>query len=342
MTNTKRIMYTITGTALVLMFAFYILMNNTGKSVFMTLGTISMAVCYHFAVRLVIVNLMGSVKSANFNPFAKRFRIRSFELNFYRKLRIKKWKRLAPNYEKQDFTTRSFAEIARVTCRYETAHLLCAAASLVSLCFSVWFGRLAVFLVTGIIGAVIDIALVFIQRYNRARFLKADEISRTIIRFSKAQESDADELFAIYTSLKGSAGCTWDDSYPTLDLIQRNIAEKSLYKLTQDGVITASAYLGEFEEISRPECFDKELSRLGELSRVAVRRQYQRQGMALRLISNLILLAKTADYDGVALLVGTENQRAMALYEKAGFEKCGETYLYDTHWYCYQYKLKGR
>lgn len=162
-----------------------------------------------------------------------------------------------------------------------------------------------------------------------------------MFEIAKAAPCDAAEIYGIYDALKGLPGCTWDEEYPTLEFVRNDIEKRnSLYKVTDEtGMIIAAAYLGEFEEIERPECFDKSFRRLGELSRVGVKREYHRKGVAFGLITHLLGEAARLGYDGVALLVGTENHSAMRLYEKAGFERCGETFLYDTHWYCYQRNL---
>lgn len=156
----------------------------------------------------------------------------------------------------------------------------------------------------------------------------------------KARLEDAEEIFAIYESLKGLPGCTWDDEYPTLEFVRGDIERNSLYKLTENGKIIAAAYLGEFEEKERPECFDKSIKRLGEFSRVGVRRDYQRNGYAENLLRFLLEEAVDLRYDGLALLVGTENFGAAALYEKIGFRRVGEGVMYDTHWFFYERKLE--
>ena len=164
-----------------------------------------------------------------------------------------------------------------------------------------------------------------------------------MLEISKALSGDAEEITAIYDSLKGSPGCTWDEEYPTLEFVRNDIENRnSLYKVTDGGRIIAAAYLGEFEEKERPECFDKSMRRLGEISRVGVRREYHRKGVAFGLITHLLGEAERLGYDGAVLLVGTENHAAMRLYEKAGFERCGEAFLYETHWFCYQYRMKGQ
>ena len=87
---------------------------------------------------------------------------------------MKKWKKYIPTYDNEQFSlkTHSADEIAKATCRAETVHWLCAAASLVTICFAVWFGALPAFLITGILGALVDLVFVIVQRYNRPRLLK--------------------------------------------------------------------------------------------------------------------------------------------------------------------------
>lgn len=156
-----------------------------------------------------------------------------------------------------------------------------------------------------------------------------------------ARLSDAEEIAELYASLVGMPGCTWDENYPSLDFVRGDIEKCSLYKAVENGRIIAAAYLGDFEEVEMPDCFDRSVKRFGEFGRVGVRREYHRQGVAKTLLSYLIGEAARREFDGIALFVGTENFSAVKLYEKIGFKRCGESYLYETHWYCYEYKMKG-
>lgn len=157
-----------------------------------------------------------------------------------------------------------------------------------------------------------------------------------MIEITKALPEDAEEIYAIYEQLKGSPGCTWNEEYPTLEFVRYDIVDRdSLYKAVEDGEIVAAAYLGDFEEVERPDCVDKSICRLGEFSRVGVKRSHQRRGIAETLLRFLLDEAYRLGYDGLTLLAGIENHAAMSLYEKLGFERRGETFLYETHWYCY-------
>lgn len=170
----KRFMYAAAAFSLVLMFVFFFLMVNTSKNIFLTLGITSMTICYHFTVRLVIGSIMDSIKLSQFKPESGRFRERRFEKKLYKALRVKKWKKFAPTYDdgKFDLSKNTTESVIGETCRAESVHWLCAAASLVSIAFVSVFGSLPAFLITGILGALFDLMFVIIQRYNRPRLLR--------------------------------------------------------------------------------------------------------------------------------------------------------------------------
>lgn len=173
----KRFMYTAACVSMVLMFAFFFLMVNTAKSVFCTLGITFMTICYHFTVRLVIGSVTDRIKLSQFKPEARQFRERKFERKLYKALRVKKWKKFAPTYDKKLFSLKdnSLDNVIGETCRAEVVHSLCVLASLASICLAVWFGSLPAFLITGILGALVDLVFVIIQRYNRPRLKRLAE-----------------------------------------------------------------------------------------------------------------------------------------------------------------------
>lgn len=170
-------MYIVACVSLALMFVFFFLMVNTEKSVFCTLGITSMTICYHFTIRLVIGNIIDRIKLEKFKPESWRFREFKFERKLYKVLRVKKWKKFVPTYNERLFSMKenSVGNIIGETCRAEVVHLLCAAASLVSISFALIFGSLTAFLITGIAGALVDLVLVIVQRYNRPRLKKLSD-----------------------------------------------------------------------------------------------------------------------------------------------------------------------
>lgn len=161
------------GVSLALMFLFFTLMVNIARDAFCVLGIIFMTLCYHFTIRLVIISIMERISLSNFDPESRRFRGFEFEDRLWKILRVKKWKTLIPAYDKQVFSIkRPLEELAGETCRSESVHILCALASLSTILFATMFGVWPAFIITGVLGALIDLAYVAVMRYNRPRLIK--------------------------------------------------------------------------------------------------------------------------------------------------------------------------
>lgn len=160
----------------------------------------------------------------------------------------------------------------------------------------------------------------------------------TGVKILRAEPCDAETIAENYRSLIGEPGCTWDDHYPTIEHVRRDIENGCMFKAAADGRIIGSAYCGDYEEREMLPCFGK-AEGLGEFGRVGVLKEFHHMGIAEKLLGELLKTAPERGYDRIALLVGRNNLRAAALYEKLGFKCVGESELYDTEWYCYLCKL---
>lgn len=346
MNKTKRFMYTVALVSLGLMFALFAFAERTGHRAFTAFGITAVVVCYHFTTRLVMANIFDSVNASYFKLDAFRFQEMGFEKKLYKIIRVRFWKKYIPVVNEEQFALKmnTMDTLVGETCRMEAMHWMNMLVSLASIMLSSLFGAAPVFIVTAIVGALLELALVSVQRYNRPRFRAMidregwETLSTTEITLAK--DADADEIAAMYTSLIGFPGCTWNSEYPTLEHVRKDIQNSSLYRLEEMGRTVAAAYLGDFEELERPECLDKDFSKLGEIARVGVLREFHRKGYAEQILRYLLEEAPKRGYDGVMLLVGRDNAAAKALYEKLGFENRGEVRLYETDWFCMQIRVE--
>lgn len=339
-------MYTVSLASLFLMFALFAIAEQTGNRAFSAFGITAVVVCYHSTTRLVMANIFESVNASYFKPDSFRFQEMRFEKKLYKIIRVRFWKKYLPVVDEEQFSLKmnTMDTLVGETCRVEAMHHMNVLVSLASIMFSSLFGAAPVFIITAIAGVLLELALISVQRYNRPRFRKMidkegwEMLSTTEI--TTARDADADEIAALYSSLVGFPGCTWSSEYPTIEHVRKDIENSSLYRLEDMGRTVAAAYLGDFEEIERPDCLDKDFSNLGEIARVGVLREFHRKGYAEQLLRYLLEEASKRGYDGIVLLVGRENAAALALYEKIGFEKRGEVRLYETDWYCCQYRVE--
>lgn len=126
---------------------------------------------YHFAMRLAVGGLVNAKYHNRMDHTKPWFAERTFERNFYKLLRVKKWKRWLPTYtpEAFDLERRTAEEIVQTTCQSEVVHEINMVLSFVPVVFTVWFGSFWVFLITSCAAFLFDSIFVVMQRYNRPR-----------------------------------------------------------------------------------------------------------------------------------------------------------------------------
>jgi len=151
-----------------------------------------------------------------------------------------------------------------------------------------------------------------------------------------ATHDDIPEIVNIYSGLIGTPGCTWSEDYPNKDTAEDDISNGWLYILKKHDRIAAVASLGDFGELSDLEWKPKNPC---ELARIGVRPELHNQGVGTLMLLHCFEIAKSQGFDGIRILVAKTNAAALALYEKNGFERCGEVNRYDIDFYCYQKNL---
>ncbi len=156
-------------------FAVFFAANAYYKSGFLYSAAITFGVTfYHFAIRLVIGYFTDKLFCGRTNPNSKWFSQKKFEHIVYKKLKVHKWKRLVPTYDPDQFNLEhhSFEEIARSMCSAEICHEVIMLFALFPVLLIIPFGSPAVFIITSVLSALIDLVFVIIQRYNRPRILR--------------------------------------------------------------------------------------------------------------------------------------------------------------------------
>lgn len=153
-----------------------------------------------------------------------------------------------------------------------------------------------------------------------------------------AESENAEEIMSLYRSLVGTKGLTWSEDYPLLDDVERDIAEKSLYIAVSDGEIIAAAGAGVDEEVAEL----SEIENVCSLYRVGVRRDFQRKGTAGKLLEYIKKDVEKRGFCGMFFLVAKGNEPALGLYEKHGFKRKGEAFMFGFDFWCYEINFKEK
>ena len=150
--------------------AYHFTQNQILYAIAITFGTIF----YHFAMRLAVGYIVDA-KFHNKMDYTKTwFQEKGFERNFYKKIKIKKWKKRVPTFNPEEFSLsgNSIEDIIQVTCQAEIVHEIIMVLSFVPVAFSPWFGSFGVFLTTSCGAFLVDSVFVLLQRYNRPRLMR--------------------------------------------------------------------------------------------------------------------------------------------------------------------------
>lgn len=154
--------------------------------------------------------------------------------------------------------------------------------------------------------------------------------------FKKATKKNSKDILSLYKSLIATSGCTWNDEYPSMHEITEDTDNNSLYVLEDNNEnLVAVAFGGKCDELDHLS-WDKNIKNFADLARIGVSKDYQNKGIASLMITKITYDLKERGFDGVRLLVGKSHPHAIRLYEKNGFSRAGEAFIYDIDFYMYE------
>ena len=164
----------------------------------------------------------------------------------------------------------------------------------------------------------------------------------------KATENDLRELYSLYRrtaeDMKRNGLNQWNwGIYPTEEMIRDDAERGELYIARTDGALAAAIVL---TEITDPEYTNVSWTggvRPGYIHRLAIDPPLQGAGYGADILDDAIGILRRAGCDCIRCDTNRENQRAIRLYEKMGFRKCGTVHWDDTpdeFYYTFDKRLK--
>ena len=158
------------GASAVCTFLFFRLGGGIWLALAITCGTAA----YHLGVRLLVGRAYDRWMGNRADLTRKWYQPRPWEEPLYRRLGVKSWKDRMPTFYPDEFSPEkhSWGEIAQTMCQSELVHETNILISFLPLAAAIPFGAFWVFFLTSLGGALFDLSLVILQRYNRPRILR--------------------------------------------------------------------------------------------------------------------------------------------------------------------------
>lgn len=155
-----------------------------------------------------------------------------------------------------------------------------------------------------------------------------------------ATEADTEEILRLYKAQLGQEFCPWDEHYPERENIAFDLERDALFvmKNEKDEIIAAIS-IDEDPNVEELICWSRQLQPGGELARLAVRRDYQNQGIARTMIEYAMDVLRRQGKKSVHYLVNRNNIKAVRSYEHLHFSQVGSCEMYEQPFLCYEQKL---
>ena len=99
----EKIMKKISIISIVLTIAFYFLYQSISNKIVFSLIITFATISYHFVIRLIVGGMFSFIMKNKADYTKPWFRVSDKELNFYKKINVKKWKNKMPTYNKDTF-----------------------------------------------------------------------------------------------------------------------------------------------------------------------------------------------------------------------------------------------
>lgn len=154
----------------------------------------------------------------------------------------------------------------------------------------------------------------------------------TMFFFEKAQDGDKDEVMQLLNAakenMKENGLDQWDEIYPAISDVAKDIKEGTLTLVKQGGKLVAVYTLNKHQDAAyKFGNFKDNSDNFIVLHRLCVKPEYRRMGIAARTLRHIDEEALKEGFSSIRLDVFTKNPRAVKLYESAGYSYAGDAYF---------------
>jgi len=152
------------------------------------------------------------------------------------------------------------------------------------------------------------------------------------------------ELFtmirAVRRSLASQGIDQWDEVYPTEAILREDLRKGDLHVIAVEERIAGMIVLNEEELPEYAAVSWKYSTPVLVIHRLAVIPEYQRQGLAIRLVEFAERTATVRGYHAIRLDAFTRHPGATALYEHLHYRRAGTVQLRKGLFYCYEKQMR--
>ncbi len=148
------------------------------------------------------------------------------------------------------------------------------------------------------------------------------------MEFRKARKTEQQRICTLYKSMLGTPFCAWDEEYPGMGEITRDLETGNLYVLADEDRILGTLSVMPERELDDQPCWNCADGRHREIARICVAKEARGRGLAGYMVAAISDRLRQEGCSAIHLSAAKQNLPALRTYEKQGFAVAGEAPLY--------------
>jgi len=156
---------------LIVLTIIFVCLCNGEDSIFFSFAILTGCLAAHLIIWILSAIVVVGIMKNRADDESAWFRELTWEKDFFRLIRFRKWKHHLPTYDPRyyDFKTIKYEDLLGIISQTEIVHEMAAVLSLLSMAGTRWPGHGYIIVTIAIIDLLINLIYVCLQRFNRIR-----------------------------------------------------------------------------------------------------------------------------------------------------------------------------
>ena len=150
--------------------------------------------------------------------------------------------------------------------------------------------------------------------------------------------NEKDIVLNLYNEAKKQDFCVWNYEYPTIEEIEDDFNTNNLFVLVDNDEIIGAISIVPINEMDDIKLWE-DRDNACEIARIVISKKHQGKGLAKEMVKLIFPICKNRGFSSIHLSCQCDNLPANKTYQKLGFKKVGEKFMYGNNYNLLEIRL---